>query len=129
MLNRRHIRVKVMQVVYAFKRNESDDLKKDEQFLLQSIDNMYSLYLLILSLLIEVRDQAEEYLIKSQQKHLATSEDKNPNNKFINNKVLIHLKNNVLLQKELEKRNIANWKLDNEYVEIIFKLLLKSELY
>ena len=129
MLNRRHIRVKVMQVIYAFKRNESDDLKKDERFLLQSIDNMYNLYLLILSLIVEVRDQAEAYLIKSQQKHLATSEDKNPNNKFINNEVLIHLKNNTLLQKELEKRKIANWQLDNEYVEIIFKLLLKSDLY
>ena len=129
MLNRRHIRVKVMQVIYAFKRNESDDLNKDERFLLQSIDNMYNLYLLILSLIVEVRDQAEAYLIKSQQKHLATSEDKNPNNKFINNEVLIHLKNNTLLQKELEKRKIANWQLDNEYVEIIFKLLLKSDLY
>ena len=40
MLNRRHIRVKVMQVIYAAKGSESDNLKKDEQFLLQSIENM-----------------------------------------------------------------------------------------
>jgi len=129
MLNRRHIRVKVMQIIYAFKGNESDDLKKDERFLLHSIDSMYNLYLLIVLLLVEVHSQAEEYLIKSQQKHLATSEDKNPNKKFINNAVLIHLKNNTLLQRELEKRKINNWELDNEYVEIIFKKLLESELY
>lgn len=129
MLNRRHIRVKVMQIIYAFKRNENDDLKIDERFLLQSIDNMYNLYLLIVSLLIEVQNQAEDFLIKSQKKHLATSEEKNPNNKFINNELLIHLKNNTLFQQELENRKINNWQLDNEYVEIIFKSLLKSELY
>lgn len=129
MLNRRHIRVKVMQIIYACRGNETDNLKNEEQFLLQSIDNMYNLYLLIISLLVEVQKQAEAYLIKSQQKHLATSEEKNPNRKFINNKVLIHLKNNSLLKQELEKRKINYWELDNEYVEIIFKELLESELY
>jgi len=129
MLNRRHIRVKVMQIIYALKGNKNEDLKKDEQFLLQSIENMYNLYLLILSLLVEVQSQAEAYLIKSKKKHLATAQDKNPNKKFINNAVLTHLKNNTLFIKELEKRKIDNWKLDNEYVEIIFKTLLKSELY
>jgi N utilization substance protein B len=118
-----------MQTIYAFKRNESDDLKKDERFLLHSIDHMYNLYLLLLSLLVEVKNQAETYLIKSQQKHLATSEEKNPNYKFINNEILVLLKNNTLLLKELETRKINNWELDNEYVEIIFKSLLKSKLY
>ena len=129
MLNRRHIRVKVMQIIYACRGNETDNLKNEEQFLLQSIDNMYDLYLLIISLLVEVQKQAKAYLIKSQQKHLATSEEKNPNRKFINNKVLIHLKNNSLLKQELEKRKINYWELDNEYVEIIFKELLESVLY
>ncbi len=129
MLNRRHIRVKVMQIIYAIKGSGSDDLKKDEQFLLLSIENMYNLYLLILSLFVEVHSQAEAYLIKSQQKHLATSQEKNPSKKFINNAVLSHLKNNASFQKKLENRKINNWKLDNEYVEIIFKELLKSELY
>lgn len=118
-----------MQVIYAAKGNESDNLKKDEQFLLQSIENMYNLYLLMLSLLVEVQIQAEAYLIKSQQKHLATSQEKDPNKKFINNAVLSHLKNNASFQKKLENRKINNWKLDNEYVDILFKELLESDLY
>ena len=40
MLNRRHIRIKVMQTLYAFDGSESDDLKKDERFLIQSLENM-----------------------------------------------------------------------------------------
>ena len=61
MLNRRHIRIKVMQTLYAFDGTESDDLKKDEKFLLQSLESMYDLHLLILSLLVEVQKHAEEY--------------------------------------------------------------------
>jgi len=129
MLNRRHIRIKVMQIIYAFKGNESDDLKKDERFLMQSMENMYDLYLLMLSLLIEVQKKAENHQEKSQKKHLATLEDKNPNKKFVNNELLQLLKQNRLLKEELEFRKVTHWELDDEYVEVIFRALLNSELY
>ena len=70
-----------MQILYAGNGNPNSDDKRDEAFLLQSIDSMYDLYLLMLSLLIEVQTKAEDFLNKSQQKHLATSEEKNPNPK------------------------------------------------
>lgn len=129
MLNRRHIRIKVMQIIYAFKGNESDNFKKDEHFLLESIENMYNLYLLIISLLIEVQAKAEDYLNRSKKKHLATSEEKNPNRKFINNEVLHLLKHNILLKAKIENRKINNWKFDNEYVEVVFRAIIESELY
>jgi N utilization substance protein B len=129
MLNRRHIRIKVMQIIYAFKGNESDDLKKDERFLLKSIDSMLDLYFVLTSLLIEVQKKAEIHLKKSQTKHLATKEDKNPNRKFINNEVLLQLKNNTSIKEALEKRKLNYWEFDNEYVDIIFKELIKSDLY
>ena len=129
MLNRRHIRVKVMQLIYAFKNSESDDLKIPQKFLLQSIDDMYNLYLVLLSLMIEVQERAEDYLIKSKDKHIATQQDKNPNSKFVNNRLLIQLRDNKSLQEVLEKKKPNNWKLDSDYVEIIFKEILESDLY
>jgi N utilization substance protein B len=129
MLNRRHIRVKVMQTLYAFKGSESDDFSKDQKFLLFSIDNMYNLYLLLISLLLEVQKRAESNLQKKQQKHLATAEDKNPNRKFVNNKLLLMLKDNLQLKNQLETYKITNWELDNEYVDIIFKAIIASDLY
>jgi len=129
MLNRRHIRVKVMQLIYAFKNSESDDLKVSQKFLLKSIDDMYNLYLLLLSLMIEVHLRAEDYLLKSKEKHLATQQDKNPNSKFVNNRFLIQLRDNSSLLEIIEKRKPNNWKLDNEYVEIIFKEIIASDLY
>jgi len=129
MLNRRHIRIKVMQIIFAIKSNQSDNLKKDEKFLLESMENMYNLFLLMLSLLIEVEAKAEDYLIKSQQKHLPTSEEKNPNRKFVNNELLNFLKQNNLLKQELKARKVDNWKFDNEYVDVIFRAIIESELY
>jgi N utilization substance protein B len=129
MLNRRHIRIKVMQIIYAFKGGESDNLKKDETFLLKSIDSMLDLYFVLISLLIEVQKKAETHLTKSQNKHLATAEDKNPNRKFINNEVLLQLKNNTQLAEILEKRKLNYWSLDDEYVDVIFKSMMSSELY
>jgi len=129
MLNRRHIRVKVMQTMYAFKGGESDDFSKDQKFLLFSIDNMYNLYLLIISLLIEVQKRAEINLQKKQNKHLATKEDKDPNRKFVNNQVLQILKSNTQLKNQLETYKITNWNLDDEYVDIIFKAIISSDLY
>ncbi len=129
MLNRRHIRVKVMQALYAFKGGESDDFSKDQKFLLFSIDNMYNLYLLIMALLIAVKKRAESDLVKKQNKHLATTEDKNPNKKFVNNQVLTLISSNFQLNNLLETYKINNWELDDEYVDIIFKAITSSDLY
>lgn len=129
MLNRRHIRIKVMQLLYAFKGTESDDLKVQERLLIKSMDSMYNLYLLTLTLLVEVQARAEDVLNKSQQKHLATAEDKNPNRKFTCNELIIALKQNGLLKEVVENRKADNWKLDGEYVDVIYKSLLKSDLY
>jgi N utilization substance protein B len=129
MLNRRHIRIKVMQTLYAFDGSESDDFKKDEKFLLQSLENMYDLFLMQLSLLVEIQKRAEDYQLKTQKKHLATTEEKNPSKKFINNKVLQMLKQNQVLKNELEQRKVDFWYLDFEYVDIIFKAIIESAHY
>jgi transcription antitermination protein NusB len=129
MLNRRHIRVKVMQTIYAFKGSESDDLSKNQKFLLFSIDNMYNLYLLLISLLLEVQKRAEDDLSKKQKKHLATQEDKDPNRKFVNNELLQLIKENTQLKNQLETLKVADWELDSEYVDVIFKAIISSDLY
>lgn len=118
-----------MQTIYAFKGGESDDFSPNQKFLLFSIENMYNLYLLLVSLLIEVQKRAEADLLKKQNKHLATQEDKNPNRKFVNNELLLLLKENLQLKNQLEAHKINNWELDSEYVDVIFKAIFASDLY
>ena len=129
MLNRRHIRIKVMQTIYAYKGGEGSDFKADQTFLLRSIENMYSLYLLQVSLLIEIQKRVLLHVEKTQKKHLATLEDKNPNQKLANNQVLQYLKQNEALHEAFNDYKITNWELDNEYVDVLFKAIISSDLY
>ena len=129
MLNRRHIRVKVMQSLYANVGGESEDFSKDQKFLLQSIYNMYGLYLLLISIFIEIRRKGIDQIEKQKQKHLATKEDKNPNTKFIDNEILKSIsKNELILEKTAQQKSI-DWDLDSEYIDIIFKAIVSSDVY
>ena len=107
MLNRRHIRTKVMQVIYALKRSKEINVASEEKFLQSSMENMYDLYLLLLSLLVKVHEKAKDPQEKSQQKHLLTSEDLNPNMKFIKNELLVQLSDSLVLKNTLEKHKIT----------------------
>ena len=124
MLNRRHIRVKVMQTIYALGSKEQFDLEKEDKFMVESMHQMYNLYLLMLDLMVEVHAFAKAEQEKISKKILATEEEKNPNLRFINNQVLIKLTDNALLRDELSKRKLKNWNVNDEYVQIIYLSLI-----
>lgn len=129
MLTRRHIRVKVMQSLYAFHQSKNQNFNAEEKFLRKSMKEMYDLFLVILKLMIEIRSYSEKYLDKSQKKFLATQEDRDPNLKFVNNKVLKILEDNIELQKALEERAISHWNRDGEYVAILWEEIRQSEAF
>ncbi|MFC4094431.1 transcription antitermination factor NusB [Euzebyella saccharophila] len=130
MLTRRHIRVKVMQCIYALTQSKDDSLEKQEKFLRYSIDSMYTLYLLELSLLIELHQRASEQLQLSSKKYLASNEDQYPDQKkFVKNGLLLKIVRNEALKEELKKRKLNNWYLNEEYVRIIYKEMIESEAY
>ena len=129
MLNRRHIRVKVMQSIYALHQKSSDDIEKEEKFLLHSIDSIQDLYLIMLSSLVEIRKKEVIFLDASSKKHLATPEEKNPNKKFINNAVLLQLEESSSLSIALEKRKITNWAMNDDYILILLNEIKQSALY
>jgi N utilization substance protein B len=128
-LNRRHIRVKVMQTIYSMHQNGSDSLEKEEKFLLFSIENVQDLYLVMLSSLIEICKKEAVFIEKSAEKHLATPEERNPNKKFINNAIFQILTENNSLSIALETRKINNWTLNDDYILLLLAAIKKSELY
>ncbi len=130
MLTRRHIRVKVMQCIYALVQSKDDSLQKQEKFLRVSIENMYVLYLLILSLLAELHRLAEKHTSHASKKYVATEEDNYPNpEKFVKNRLLLQLVNNEVLKNELSNRKLDNWYMNDEYVKIIHKAVISSDIY
>ena len=128
-LNRRHIRVKVMQSIYALHQKNSDDIEKEEKFLLHSIDSIQDLYLIMMSSLLEIRKKEVVFLETSSKKHLASPEEKNPNRKFVNNAVLQLLEGSSSLSIALEKRKINNWSMNDDYILILLNEIKQSSLY
>ncbi|UOX34140.1 transcription antitermination factor NusB [Flavobacterium sediminilitoris] len=129
MLNRRHIRVKVMQSIYAMHQHQGESLDKEEKFLFQSIDNMHDLYLLILSAFIEIREKELEYLELASKKHLATKEERNPSKKFTENRVLKLLSNSNSLIDAIDSRSITNWKRNDDIILFLLEAIKASSLY
>lgn len=129
MVNRRHIRIKVMQSVYALLQSNSDDLPKEEKYLLFSINKIFDLYVLQLLLLVEIKNLALEHLEINKKKHLATVEDKDPNMKFIHNPVIAAIEESQEIIDHVGRKKLNNWKDNREYVSILWKQLKNSELY
>jgi N utilization substance protein B len=109
--------------------SKSDNLKREEDFLYLSIEKMHDLYVLMLRLLVEVKNLEKKHIEISEKKYLATSQDLNPNFKFINNEIFKLLDESVSLNTYLEEKKLNYWSLDNEYVHEILKLIKQSDSY
>lgn len=129
MLTRRHIRVKVLQSIYAYNQRENPNIDTQEKFLHHSIDQMQDLYLLMLQLFVALQEQAEKFLNTSQKKHLATASEKNPSRTFVDNKLIRVIAANSTFSEIIEKKKLNYWHLDGEYVNIIFNELRELEWY
>lgn len=129
MLTRRHIRVKVLQSLYAFYQSESQDLEKQEKFLLFSIHQMQELHALMLHLLVALRNHAEKYQEKSKKKFLATDTERNPSRSFVDNKAIALIEQEEELNQFLKNKKLSQWEDDDEYVTLLFNELRTTDWY
>lgn len=106
-----------------------DSLEKQEKFLLSSLENVYELYLVILSSLIELRKKELDFLELLKNKHLATAQDKNPNLKFVDNAVLVLLSEDNKLEQLLEDRKISNWQRNDDTILLLLQDIKQSDIY
>ena len=128
MLSRRHIRIKVLQALYSYFRDDERDMVLAQKALQRSLDRIYELYLWDISTLREIAKAAEERIEISRNKLRPTEEDLNPNLAFVNNKVLQLLSNNVRLTKQLEDRHIS-WSEYSDQFKKIFNRIREDEQY
>lgn len=129
MVNRRHIRSKVLQAIYAMTQNQSDQLDVYEKYLFSSLENIRELYLLMLSSLIELQKVEANFLELSAKKHLATPEELRPNKKFVNNFVLQILGNSETLNNWLDELHINQFNVNDQYIKTLLQEIKASEPY
>lgn len=130
MLNRRHLRIKVLQALYAYYQSEEVNLVKTEKELLASVERIYDLYLYLLLTFGEIKRLAVTRIEENTKKLMPTDEDLNPNTKFIDNQVIAILDDSKRLRFESEDRTV-NWvgDVEQEIFRKIFNGLKDSETY
>ena len=128
MLSRRHIRIKVLQALYAYTQLDNGNPINGEKQLLRHFGKMYDLYIYQLSLLVEIRAFAEERMNEAKKKYYPTEEELNPSEKFIHNALLIQLAENKDLDKKADAIHI-NWKPEKELILKLYNQIRESEIY
>ncbi len=128
MINRRVLRIKVLQVIYASLKKETNSLQQAENELLFSIQKTYDLYWYLLLLLDRVTSYAAKIADIRKNKKFATEEEKNPNLKFVNNRIteLITF-HETYINKITEKK--LSWDNHPELIKKVYQLLTNSEVY
>jgi N utilization substance protein B len=130
MLNRRHLRIKVLQVLYAFFQGHENDAHKVEKELLLSIERMYDMYLYLLLALPELQRAALNRQAELKKKMRPTPEDLNPNMKFAGNQLITELAEHTQLYKLAEQRKVNWFGAENqEMFKKMYMHLLDTELY
>ncbi|MBM3163874.1 MAG: transcription antitermination protein NusB [Bacteroidetes bacterium] len=125
MLNRRHLRIKVLQILYSFYQNgASKDLSHLQKELTISLERMYDMYLYLLLAFEQMVGAAENRIEDRRKKIRPTREDLNPNLRFVKNTVFAKVGKSTALQ-SLSKHRKVNWE-GVEYQEMFKKMFLAS---
>ena len=129
MLNRRHIRLKVMQYLYAAEISGSEDTKEHNKNLKNSIHSIHYLFLLQISFLIEILKKARDKYNISQQIVTVNVNNRYSNKKFSENIFLNDIASNIKIVELLNSNDFVNWEIDYKYVNIFYDKIINSEIY
>ena len=113
MLSRRHIRLKVMQSLYAYFSTKENNIPASEEAMLKHIEEIGELNLVILSLLVELVKYADNFFEDGKKKHLPTAEDLDPNRRFVDNQVITLIREDDALMDKINK--VSGFWLKNDY--------------
>jgi N utilization substance protein B len=108
MLSRRHLRVKVLQALYAFFQTDGNDLAAGEKQLIKSTDKLFELYIYQLSFLVKFVEFLENRLEEAKKKFYPTEEDLHPNTRLVDNRLIAQISHNKDYQRWYNKLKI-NW--------------------
>ena len=128
MINRALIRIKVVQMVYAYYQSDSKDLAKAEKEFFHSIEKAADLYHYLLQLILAETDYAYQRLDAARNKYIPSEEEKNPNTRFVDNAFVAQLAKNKVLKTYLTN-NKMSWVNNDAFVKNIYDQILASDFY
>ena len=127
MLNRRYLRIKTLQALYAYFQS-AGDVVKSENIMVKDLYKVYNLYLYMILLLIDIVEVARRNIELAKEKRLPSEQDLNPNTRFIDNPVFKLIENNKSFKRLIENKKI-NWQTEDELVRKLYRDIKDSADY
>lgn len=128
MLNRRHLRIKAFQALYAHAQSAGGLPSKTQKELFLGIERTYDLYTQLLLLFGELRRSADERIEERKNKRLPTASDLSASRAFVDMPALVLLAESPRLLAESEKRKLG-WMGQRELLAQLYKLVEQSPEY
>lgn len=128
MINRVLIRLKIVQIVYAYYQNGGKNLDTAEKELFFSLSKAYDLYNYLLLLMVEVTKQANKRLNAAKNKLVPTKEELFPNTKFVENRFIAQLEVNKQML-EFSNNQKKTWENEADFVKTLCDKILESDIY
>lgn len=128
MLSRRFLRIKALKAIYSHFTIKDESLAESRNKMLFGINKSYELYHLLFGLIVEVSSYAESIAALSKSKHLASEQEKNPNLKFINNRLISAIRSNVFLNDYLKKNGLS-WSENRELIKQLYETVSNRKYF
>ena len=127
MINRELIRIKIVQLTYAYYQNGNKNIETAEKELLFSLSKAYDLYNYLLVLIVGITKEARRHLevAESRAKREGTPM---PSTKFVYNRFALQLENNAMLNDFIETQK-KNWDDEPEFLKKIYTQITESQIY
>lgn len=127
MINRELIRIKVVQLTYAYYQNGNKNIEAAEKELLFSLSKAYDLYNYLLALIVAITKESRRYLEIAQAKAKREGTPM-PSQKFAYNRFALQLEENKMLNDFLETKKL-NWNDEPEFLKKMYHLITGSSIY
>lgn len=128
MLNRRNLRVKVLETLYAYSVSDDKEIKKFEKQLLKNVELVDQMYIWTLNLLDEAAGYVTIDAESRANKFIPDERDKIYTTKLDSNTFIESLRRNKTYLERV-KRYKVDWSFDPEIVRVIFSKLKDTEEY
>ena len=115
-------------MLYAYYTSEPKDLNISEKELHFSINKAFELYNYLLLLILDVSGYSETRIEIARNKRIPTFSDINPNVRFIENKLIAQIRDNLQLNKYVNTHHIS-WLNYPELIKELYNKLIDSEVY
>ena len=128
MINRELIRIKVVQLVYAFYNNEGKTKENAEKEFLFSLDKAYELYHVLLMLMVSITHIARRTVEMQMSRARRLHEQSLIPTKYDNNLIIDQLSKNVQLR-SFQNKEGEFWAEEEEFLRHLYKEITEQEYY